>query len=57
MRLLFGGFQKECLRLGYLLALADEHFLLNPPAVMVPLLFPGLAVGDVLSSEWCLLLV
>ena len=53
MRLLFGGFQKECLRLGNLLALADEHFIL-PPSVMIPLLFPGLAVGDVLSGAYFL---
>ena len=53
MRLLFGGFQKACLRLGHLLALADEHFIL-PPSVMVPLLFPGLAVGDVLSDAYFL---
>ena len=49
----FGGFQKECLRLGNLLALADERSLL-PPSVMVPLLFPGLAVGDVLSGAYFL---
>ena len=53
LRLLFGGFQKECLRLGHLLALADERSLL-PPSVMVPLLFPGLAVGDVLSGAYFL---
>ena len=49
----FGGFQKECLRLGHLLALADERSLL-PPSVMAPLLFPGLAVGDVLSGAYFL---
>ena len=43
------GLQKECLRLGYLLSLADEHFRL-PAEVMGPLLFPGLFVGDVLSG-------
>ena len=53
MRILFGGFQKECLRLGHVLALADERSLL-PPSVMVPLLFPGLAVGDVLSGAYFL---
>ena len=53
MRILFAGLQKECLRLGHLLSLADEHFLL-PPAVMAPLLFPGLAVGDVLSGAYFL---
>ena len=53
MRLLFGGFQKECLRLGHLLALADERSLLSP-SVMVPLLFPGLAVGDLPSGAYLL---
>ena len=53
MRLLFGGFQKECLRLGHLLALADERSQL-PPSVMVPLLFPGLAVGDLMSGAYFL---
>ena len=48
-RLLFAGLQKECLRLGHLLSLADEHFRL-PAEVMVPLLFPGLFAGDVLSG-------
>ena len=52
-RLLFAGFQKECLRLGYLLSLADEHFRL-PAEVMVPLLFPGLYVGDALSGIYFL---
>ena len=53
MRLPFGGFQKECLRLGYLLDLADEHFRL-PAEVMVPLLFPGLFVGDAFSGVYFL---
>ena len=53
MRLLFSGLQKECLRLGYLLSLADEQSLLHP-SVMVPLLFPGLAIGDVLSGAYFL---
>ena len=51
MRILFAGLQKECLRLGYLLSLADEHFRL-PAEVMVPLLLPGLFVGDVLSGVY-----
>ena len=49
VRILFAGLQKECLRLGYLLSLADEHFRL-PAEVMAPLLFPGLFLGDVLSG-------
>ena len=53
MRLLFGGFQKECLRLGYLLASSDEHFRL-PAEVMAPLLFPGLMVGDAFSGAYFL---
>ena len=53
MRLLFSGLQKECLRLGYLLLQAGEHFQLHP-SVMVPLWFPGLAVGDVLSGAYFL---
>ena len=49
MRILFAGLQKEWLRLSYLLSLADENFRL-PANVMVPLLFPGLFLGDVLSG-------
>ena len=53
MRLLFSGFQKECSRLGPLLALADERSQL-PPSAMVPLLFPGLSVGDLPSRAYFL---
>ena len=53
MRLLVGGFQKERLRLGPLLALADERSQL-PPSAMVPLLFPGLSVGHLPSGAYFL---
>ena len=49
MRILFSGAQKECVHVAHLLAASDEHFNL-PANSTVPLLFPRIFVGDVLSG-------
>ena len=49
MRVLFSGAQKECVHVAHLLATSDDNFNL-PANLMVPLLFPGMFMADVLSG-------
>ena len=49
MRILFSAAQKECVHVAHLLATSDDNFNL-PANLMVPLLFPGMFMADVLSG-------
>ena len=51
MRVLFSAAQKECVHVAHLLATSDDNFNL-PVNLMVPLLFPGMFMADVLSGVY-----